>query len=156
MDAIRKNGEFVKLMRRLGAVALRPAGMLASCLLISSLLYAAVALTGRKPEYHTILSICVLSSFVILAGYVLQLGMMLAYRTTAVDTTMGMLGQPGKPTLWSAIDPFRIWFWGLIGLGMSVTQQLSRRGAIVSCCLLFLIATVLRVGLEFLPAKMGG
>jgi hypothetical protein len=149
MDAVRKSGEFMKLLRRLGAIVLSPIFMLVSFLLISSILYAAVALTGRKPEYHTLMSICVFAGFVDLAGCLLRLAMMVAYRTTAVDTSLGMLAPIGKPSWLSAVDPFRIWFWLLVALGLIVTQQLGRRGAIVWCSFLFLVASAARVGLEY-------
>jgi len=145
MEDIRKQGEFTKLMTRMGAVIASPAYMLASALLIASCLYAAVALTGRKPEYHTLLSICVYSAFVELVAYALRLAMMLGYRTIDVDTSLGMLSA-SKGLLWLvAIDPFRIWFWVLVAIGATVTRQLSRRMAIVSCVLLCLVGMGLRV-----------
>lgn len=149
MDSVRKAGEFMKLLSRLGAIVLSPIYLLTSCLLISSLLYAAVALTGRKPEYHTLMSICVYAGFVDLAGALLRLLMMIAYRTTAVETSLGMLAPVGKPTWLAAVDPVRIWFWILVVIGLTVTQQLGRRGAIAWCTIFFLIASGARVGLEY-------
>ena len=149
MDDVRKTGEFNKLLARLGAIGLAPAYMLASLLLISSFLYAAVALTGRKPEYHTLMSICVYSAFVTLAACALRLTMVVSYRTTQVDTSMGMLAEVGKPTVLSAVDPFRIWFWALVATGLVVTRQLSRRMAIVTCALLAITAAGIRVGMSF-------
>lgn len=149
MDVVRKNGEFMKLLRRLGAVVLKPLYMLSAFLLISSLLYAAVALTGRKPEYHTLLTICVYSGWVVLLGYVLRLAMMLAYRTPHVDTSLAMVAGPGEAPYLAAVDPFRIWFWVLVATGLIVTQQLRRRVAIVCCVLMALLASVGHVGLEY-------
>ncbi len=149
MDDLRKQGEFMVLIRRLGAVALTPLHLLVSFLFISSILYAAVALTGRKPEYHTLMSICVYAGFVQLSGYALRLIMMLCYRTSQVDTSLAMLAEPGKPTALAAIDPFRIWFWVLVVVGVCVTQQLRRRTAIVWCGLMFLLASAVPVGLSF-------
>ena len=151
MEDLRKAGEFNKLVTRLAVVVFSPGYFLASFLLIASVLYAIVALTGRKPEYHTLMSICVYAGFVELAGYALQLGMMLYYRTTEVDTSLAALGTPGQPTVWAAVDPFRIWFWVLIAIGLTVTRQLSRRMAIVSCSLMGLTALGVRVGLAFSP-----
>jgi len=87
MDAVRKSGQFMKMIQRLGAIVLSPLWMLTSFLLISSFLYAAVALSGRKPEWHTLMAICVYAGFVDLLAYGLRLGMMLVYRTTQVDTS---------------------------------------------------------------------
>jgi hypothetical protein len=149
MDAVRKSGDFMKLLQRLGAVVFSPIYLLVSCLLISSILYAAVALTGRKPEYHTLMSICVYASFVDLAGALLRLGMMVSYRTTAVDTSLGMLAPIGEASWLTAIDPFRIWFWLLVVIGLVITQQLGRRGAVIWCTLMFAVATAARVGLAY-------
>ncbi len=147
MDDIRKEAEFNKLIARLGVVAFAPAQFLASFLLIASMLYAVVALTGRKPEYHTLMSICVYSGFIELVAYILRLAMVLYYRTAEVDTSLGMLGGTGGPSPLSAVDPFRIWFWVLVAIGLVVTRQLSRRMAIVSCALLGLSAVGIRVAI---------
>jgi hypothetical protein len=151
MKDVREAGEFNKLINRLVVIGGLPVFVLASFLLIASALYAIVALTGRKPEYHTLMSICVFSGFIELAGYIVGLAMMLYYRTTDVDTSLASLGPPGEPSFWAAIDPFRIWFWVLVAIGLAVTRQLSRRMAIVSCSVMCLVAMGARVGLEYAP-----
>ena len=145
MDDVRKQGVFSKTVRRLGVVVFSPLYFLASFLLIASILYAAVALTGRKPEYHTLIALCVYAGFIELSAYALQLAMMLYYGTINVDTSLGMLADPGTPSVLSAIDPFRLWFWVLVGIGVVVTRQLSRTMAVVTCSLMCLLATGVRV-----------
>lgn len=152
MDDVRKAGEFNKLLSRLGVIVFNPTFLLASFLFIASVLYAVVALTGRKPEYHTLMSICVYSGFIVVVGYVLRLVMVIYYRTTEVDTSLGMLVAPGKPTALSAVDPFQIWFWVLVATGLMVTRQLSRRIAIVSCALMGLTAVGVRIGIAYATA----
>ncbi len=149
LEGISETGEFSKLMTRLGVIVFSPVYMLASFLLIASVLYAVVALTGRKPEWHTLISICVYAGFIELAAHALRLAMVLTYRTTAVDTSLAPLGAPGEPTVWAAVDPFRIWFWVLVIMGLAVTRQLSRRMAVVSCSLMFLAALGVRIGLQY-------
>ena len=149
MEKVRKEGEFLKTISRLQVIVLSPGYLLASFLLIASVFYAAVALTGRKPEYHTLMSICVYSGFIELIAYVLRVAMMVHYRTTEVDTSLRMLSSGEGPTFLAAIDPFRFWFWILAAVGLSVTQQLSRRMAVVSCALLCLITTGVRVAIEY-------
>lgn len=149
LDGVHKQAEFTKMIARLGSIVVAPVGMLASFLLIASMLYAIVALTGRKPEYHTLMSICVYAGFIELLGAVVTLAMMLYYRTIEVNTSLGMLATPGKPSVLGAIDPFRIWFWVLVGIGLTVTRQLSRRMAIVSCVLMALGAFGVRAAMEF-------
>ena len=149
MEEITKAGEFNKLISRLLVIGVSPALMLASFLFIASVLYAVVALTGRKPEYHTLMSICVYSGFIELFGYLIRLVMMLYYRTTQVDTSLAALGTPGEPSVWAAVDPFRIWFWVLVAIGLAVTRQLSRRMAVVSCVLMCLVTFGARVGMLY-------
>jgi len=149
MDAVLKQGEFNKLITRLGRVVLAPVQMLVSFLLIASVLYAIVALTGRKPEYHTLMSICVYAGFIELLAYIIRLSMMLSYRTINVDTSLGLLAAPGKPSVLAGIDPFRIWFWVLVGMGLIVTRQLGRRMAIATCATLGIMATAAHVGLVY-------
>lgn len=152
MESIRKEGVFLKVMTRLGVVVASPVYLLASFLLIASALYAVVALTGRKPEYHTLMSICVYAGFIELTAYVLKLAMMLYYRSTEVDTSLRALAEAGKPSALGAIDPFRIWFWVLVCIGLVTTHQLSRRMAVVTCCVLGLGALGVRIAMEYVAA----
>ena len=140
MEEVDKQGEFNKTMARLGAVVFDPVWLLGSYLLIAAFLYAIVALTGRKPEYHTLMSICVYSGFIELVGFIVAFAMRMHYRTLDLDTSLGVLATPGEPSPLVGVDPFRIWFWILVAIGLTVTQQLSRRMAIISCTLMCLIA----------------
>ncbi len=149
MEEVRKAGEFMKTITRLQAVAWKPISLLASLLLISSLLYAVVALTGRKPEFHTLMSICTYSAFILLVAHLIQFGMMVHYRTLAVDTTLRGLSSGDGPSVLAAVDPFRIWFWILVTVGLVVTRQLSRWAAVITCTLLLLVTMGGRAALQF-------
>ena len=70
---------------------------------------------------------------------------------TEVGTSLAALGTPGEPSVWAAVDPFRIWFWVLVTIGLVVTRQLSRRMAVASCSVLYLLALGVRVGVEYAP-----
>jgi hypothetical protein len=157
MESVRKAAVFQKTITRLGAVVLMPVYVLASFMLIASLLYAMVALTGRKPEYHTLMSICVYAGFISLAALALQLGMMLYYRTTEVDTSLRAIAALWPGVKWlgpvlSGIDPFRLWYWILVAVGLTVTQQLSRRMAVVTCTLFCLAGIGIHIGMGFASA----
>ena len=82
-------------------------------------------------------------------AYIIRLAMMLRYRTINVDTSLALLAAPGKPSVLAGIDPFQIWFWVLVGIGLIVTRQLGRRMAIATCTTLAIIATATRVGLVY-------
>lgn len=149
MESIRKAAVFNKTIARLLEVIWAPIYFLASFLLIASLLYAVVALTGAKPEYHTLMSICVYAGFIELVAFGLVLAMLVAFQTTRVNTSLAMLAEPGSPTVLSAIDPFRVWFWVLVAMGLTVTRQLTRRMAILACSLFCAIALGVRMGLAY-------
>jgi len=153
MVGIRKTGEFHKMLSRVGVMVFSPVYFMASFLLISAGMYAVVALTGRKPEFHTLMSICVYAGCVEVVSLIVRLAMVLYYRTGDVDTSFAMLAEPGTATWLAAVDPFRIWFWVLVGLGLVVTRQLSRRMAVVTCLLLALVAGGARVGFSFAAAS---
>lgn len=152
VEAAHKEAEFTKLITRLGVIVVTPVYMLSSFLFIAAVLYALVALTGRKPEYHTLMSIAVYAGFIELVGLVLDLAMKVYYRTIAVDATLRPLAPKDAPlaeALLAAVDPFRFWFWILIAIGLIVTRQLSRRMAIVSVSLMCFITTAAHVGIEY-------
>ncbi len=151
MEDQRKLGAFGKTIARLQVVVVYPIYLVASFLLISAVLYAIVALTGRKPEWHTLMSICVYAGFIELVGYAIQVGMVFYYRSLKVDTSLRMLAEEAERSFLGAVDPFRIWFWVLVGMGLAVTHQLSRRMAIVSCMLMCLITMGVRAAMEMVP-----
>ncbi len=151
LEDARKQGEFNKTLARLQPVVLTPIGMMASFLLVSSMLYAIVALSGRKPEWHTLMSICVYAGFIDLVASALNTAMLFYYRRMDIDTSLRALANAGEPTVLAGIDPFRAWFWCLMALGLIVTQQLSRRIAVAICVLSFVVASGVRVAMEYAP-----
>ena len=50
----------------------------------------------------------------------------------------------GNYLLLRRLDPFEVWYYVLVGLGLYHTGQLKGRWAIVTACLLALFAAVLR------------
>lgn len=148
MDTVREAGEFNKMISRLMAIGVAPVTVLASYLTVAAVLYAIVALTGRKPEWHTLMGICTYAGFIGLVAIVLRLAMVVAYRTIDVDTSLGMLAPTGQPSWMAAIDPFRVWFWVLVATGLIVTRQLGRRLAIASCIGMALLAAGVRAGMS--------
>ena len=89
------------------------------------------------------------AGFIDLAAILLKLIMMIYYHTMRVETSLAVLVSPDKPSILAAIDPFRIWFWILISLGLGLTRQLSVRMAIIASALLCLGAMGLRAAWMF-------
>lgn len=149
----RKAGEFEKLLTRMQVVVAAPVSTLASVLLIAAVLYGAVALTGRKPEWYTLLTICVFAAFVEALRLLTTLALMLRFASLHVDTSLAPLGRmllaerenmdpnalAAIPALLTAVDPFRIWFWLLIIIGLSATRQLRGWRAWLVCVLCWMV-----------------
>jgi hypothetical protein len=144
-----------------------PVATLATVLLLAAFFYVLVALGGRKPEWHTLLTICVFASFVDVVAGVVRLAFMLRLRTLDVDTSLAplvrLIPMEGQYTgavkaamsgALTAADPFRIWFWVVMVIGLSVTCQLHGWKVWVSCTLCWLGAAGVRAALA--AASVGG
>lgn len=155
-----KKGDFEKLLVRIQVVVAQPLTALVSVLLIAAVLYGAVALTGRKPEWHTLLTICVFAGFIDVLRLLTTLALTLHYRTLEVNTSLALLtqivptGEGVDPAilaalsgLLSGLDPFRLWFWLLVTVGLSVTAQLPGWRAWATCTLCWLLAAGTRCAL---------
>ncbi len=155
LERIRKGAGFQKLITRGGVMLATPALVIVSAMLLAAVLFAVVALAGNKPDYPTLVAVCVYAAVVDVLALALRLGMMLYYRTIDVDTSLGLLVSPqhrAAHQVLSAIDPFRAWFWILLAAGLVITGQLSRRAAVVTCLLFWVIGT----GARTIPVPPGG
>ncbi len=164
-EQVRKQGEFEKLLTRMRVIVAEPGSALATALLVAAVLYGATALTGRKPEWHTLLTICVLAGFIDALRLLVGLALMLQYRSLEVDTSLALLVRLLVPAedvsprtlaaasgLLTALDPFRIWYWLVAIVGLSVTSQLPGWRAWLTCGLCWLAAAGSRCGLELAMA----
>ncbi len=153
----RKAGEFLHLMDRIRVVVVNPVAALATILVLASLFYALVALSGRKPEWHTLLTVCIFASFVDVVAGAVRLGFMLRFETLTVNTSLAALAPMFAPEgegaaqqaaalsgILSMTDPFRIWFWVVLGVGLAVTAQLRGWKVWTSCILFWLVAAGVR------------
>jgi hypothetical protein len=171
IDQAREASEFTRLMTRWWVVLARPLGTLATVLVLSAMLYAVVALTGHKPEWHTLLTVFVFASYVDLIGEIVRLAMMMHYETLDVGTSLAvvtrlinpedfraMIAQSGQQVsgfeamaplamlsgLLTALDPFRLWFWIVVIKGLSATAQLRGWKVWLLCALFWMIAASAR------------
>lgn len=155
-----KKGEFEKLLTRMKVVVAEPASALVTVLLVAAVLYGAVALTGRKPEWHTLLTMCVFAGFIDLLRLLVTLGLMLRYRSLEIDTSLALVGQlvaeqrhvaATTAAVWSGLlsglDPFKLWFWAVLMIGLSATSQLRGWRVWMVCGSCWLAAAGVRSGL---------
>lgn len=158
-EQVRKQGEFERTIMRIVAIVAQPIGTLATVLVISAVLFGAVAITGRKAEWHTLMTITVYATAVDILSMFVRFAFMLRFRTLEVDTSAALLVRASAGEgmalqqmaalsgLASAIDPFRIWFWVMVILGLSVTRQLTGWRAWVWCIACWLVAAIARTAM---------
>jgi hypothetical protein len=157
MAKLREASTFTKLIARMGGILGPPIQLLVSLMLIASVLFAAVALAGSKADYATLLAIGVYSAVTDVMAAALRLVMMIVCRSGDVRTSLDLLVPAGDspgviPVLLLGVDPFRVWFWVLVAIGLIVTGQLSRRTAIVTCTVLAIVGSAIAI----VPALAGG
>jgi len=156
----RKLGEFNRVVLRIGAVAAGPLGMLAQLLIIAAVLFGAVALTGRKAEWHTLLTLTVYAGLIDVIDHLVRFVFMLRFATLDVDTSLGLVvrhalidtalspQQVGALAgLATMIAPFRIWYWVVLIIGLDATRQLRGWRAWVLCGGCWLVGGLVRAGL---------
>jgi hypothetical protein len=168
IEDAREGAEFLKLIYRMEAIVARPVGALAGILLLAALCYAIVAMRGRRPEWSTLLTIVIAASYTDLLRHAVHLGMMLHFGSIEVDTSLAPLamlmrqsgGVPDEVVVLvagvlTAFDPFRLWFWWVVGRGLSTTRQLRGWKMWALCVVLWTGGAAIRTGLlmQTLQAK---
>jgi hypothetical protein len=168
-----KQGQFEKMLRRIQVVVAAPIAALAASLLTAGVFYGIVALTGRKPEWHTLLTICIYGGFIDALRLAAELALMLRYETLEVYTSLAPLtrrvmdvGAADAATLFAVagglmlIDPFRIWYWLTIATGLRVTSQLGGWRVWSVCAACWLLGAAVRMAAVVAPslqdANQGG
>ena len=157
IDDIIEAGEFERVVRRIAVLLAMPARLFAGALLVAALLYGVVALTGRKPEWHSLLTITVYASSAIVLGLFVRLGLILYFQTLAVETSLMPLAlfaadNASVPPqalaalagILSAVDPFELWFWWLVIAGCRATSQLAGWRVWVTCILAWLVGAIIK------------
>lgn len=158
----RKQGEFEKTLARINAVVTGPLGMLAGTLAVAAVLYGLVALQGRKAEWHTLMNICVFAGFIELLRQVATLALMMRFRTLEIDTSLAplaaaaverfALSAQSAAALAGALtgaDPFRVWYWSAVAIGLRVTSQVTGWRAAAICVTCWLFGAAARSGLAY-------
>lgn len=158
LEDLDKQGQFLRLMTRLQVVVMAPMGTLAAILLLGAVFYGLVALCGRKPEWNTLMTILTYAGFIDLLKGVVSLVLMLRYHTLNVDLTLGAITRPihfgnamadmavgALGGLLAALDPFALWFWVVVILGLKTTGQLKGWLLWTSCLLMVFVGAGMRV-----------
>jgi len=165
----RKAGEFERTILNMVAVIAAPLGLLATLLIIAAVLFAVVALTGHKAEWHTLMTIVVYAAAVDALALIVRFALMMHFQTLEVHTSLaplvrlsfsdsGMQPQAlgALMGLATAIDPFRVWFWILVVMGLRVTRQLMGWRAVLICTACWMFGALINVVAMAAAAGNGG
>jgi hypothetical protein len=130
LEAVVQEAVFRKQMHRLGWLLAEPIRLLAGLALLGGLLFVAVALQGSKPDLALLAGVAVFASFVELVRMLAVLFLVWQKQTAWVDTSAAVcfpgpdVGLPAYLLL-RRLDPFALWYWALLGLGLLKTGQLG-------------------------------
>jgi hypothetical protein len=155
LEMIEKGSVFQK---ELGRVLLLAGGPLQLCLsvcVLSGLLFLVVALRGGKPNFQVLLGVTTFAAYVEVPRLIMRLVLTAQLHVSRVETSAAAFFSNADAGLASylllrRLDPFEVWYYVLVGLGLYHTGQLKRRWAIVAACVLALFAAVLH-GVGDLP-----
>ena len=153
IDALEKGAVFSRLLRRVQLVVSGPVRLIAGLAVLSGVLFVTVAMKGGKPNFPVLAGVVVFAGFVEPARLLVRLLLISQLQTSRIETSaaafvdspeVGLVGF----LLLRRLDPFELWYWFLIGLGIWRTEQLSRRAAIVAAVVLGVLAAALSCGAE--------
>jgi hypothetical protein len=145
LEAIEKGAIFKKELSRVLLLAGGPLQLCLGVSVLSGLLFLVVALRGGKPNFQVLLGVTVFAAYVEVPRLFLRLLLVAQLQVSRVETSAAAfvsrpeIGLPSYLFL-RRLDPFELWYYLLIGLGVYQTGQLKRRAAIVTACVLALLA----------------
>jgi hypothetical protein len=155
-DALEKGAVFGKMLARVALVTGGPVRVAVAAGLLAGVLFVVVALGGTsKPDYAVLAGVVIFASYVAVPCLVLRLLLIARLHVSRVETSLAVFA-PAHGPLWHLglrlllrrLDPFEIWFWALVGLGLYKSGQLSRRGAIVAVIVLAVLAALVQCALD--------
>ncbi len=144
-EHIEKQKTFSKQLARVMLLGGRPLWLLIEIGLLTVPLFAAVALRGGKPDLPLLAEIGVFAQFVEIPRQLLCLWLIAQLQVTRIETSAAVLVNSktvnlGMYILLRRLDPFVLWFWLLVLLGVWKTKQLRLRDGIILVTLLAVVS----------------
>jgi hypothetical protein len=150
LEAQDKKAVFDKLFARVLLFVGGPLRLLIGIATVASLLFLTVALWGTgKADFRLLWGVVVFASCVELPRLAVRVILVAGVHATRVDTSLAAF-LPGPRAglaaflLLRRFDPFEVWYWALVGLGLWKTGQLSGRRALVVALVLGLLAALVQ------------
>jgi hypothetical protein len=154
VETLEKMASFNQVFSRIALLAGGPVRLLVGIALVSSVLFLIVSLAGiAKADFAQIAAVVVFASYTEVPRLLVKLLLVSQLHVLRVETSLAALLSHPKvaPALFLLLrrfDPFEFWYWGLIGLGLWKTGQLSGRRA-------FVVVVVLALAVGLLQGCLG-
>jgi hypothetical protein len=146
VESLEKQATFNKLFSRLQLQVGGPLRLLAGVALVASALYLVVAVWGRtKADYPLLAALVIFASYTALPRLAARLFLVSQLQVLRVETSAAaFLTDPRAAglvpyLLLRRLDPFELWYWALVGLGLWKTGQFTGKRAVVATVLLALL-----------------
>ncbi|MFL5242573.1 MAG: YIP1 family protein [Gemmataceae bacterium] len=148
VDSAEKGGIFRQKMARVSLMVGGPLYLLISLSLLSGVLFMAIALRGGKPNYQLLFGISVFAALVEIPSMMVRVLLISQLHISRVETSAAaFINDPaaglGAYLVLRRLDPFAVWFYVLVGMGLYYSGQMSRRGALIATCLVAVLAALI-------------
>jgi hypothetical protein len=154
LDNVEKEAVLRRLLVRLDWLVARPLSLLGGLLLTAALLFGLVSLEGRKANFSLLFAVAIYAAYALVFRMGLVLFLTWQKQTTHVEFSLAawLSGRDvGLPMylLLRRLEPFALWHWVLLGLGLWKTGQMSGRGAFRASVLLALLTAFSGAAVDF-------
>jgi hypothetical protein len=153
LDLISKTGEFQVAAERIKLLSFGAINLLWTACCTAGFSFVLVALTAGKPKFPTLFGIAVYASVVGVIKAALRMLLIAWLHRSSVETAASAFVDRPDVTLpiyllLRRLDPFDLWWWCLIGVGLSRTGQCSRRAAFWGTLTAAILYTMMMAALD--------
>jgi hypothetical protein len=155
VEAVEKEAAFAKLLIRLGWLLGGSVRLLVGLTMVTGFLFIAVSMAGRKVDVPLLTGVVVYASCVEIVRMAVVLFLIWQTQTTRINTSAAVWFRGTDVSLPAylllrRLDPFALWYWGLVGLGLSKTGQLRVGAACRTVALLAALTVLAQAAGDFL------
>jgi hypothetical protein len=146
LDALDKGAVFTKLLTRVLLIAGGPVQLLAGVGVLAGILFVAGALwSGTKPDFQLLSAVAVFAAYAEVPKLLLRLLLISQLQVARVETSAAAFVAAPQVSLGlylflRRLDPFDLWYWALVALGLWKTGQFRSRLAVTLVAVLALLA----------------
>lgn len=147
LDMIDRGAVFSRAVTRLWLLLGRPATIVFGIGLLSGTWYLVIAMRGTRPDFRLIWAVITWAHCVEIPHMALRLVMASQLGASRIETSAAALATGPEVGLAGYVilrqfDPFTLWYWCLVALGIHNTGQMKRRGAAAATIAFALVGAV--------------